>query len=177
MAGFELRGHMLGAQNPMTYDCLITNSQSVGVGDAVVLSGGYVLRASAAGRIWGIVVGIVDAKGIDLDNTKDSLDGTWVSSTKVYTAGDDNVTDDKIKAKVVADPFAIFYNDSDGSLTAADDWMLHDLASYRQASATEVAVGSGGQLQLIGRDPDNDADASKGLWRIAEWQGFAPALV
>ena len=43
MAGFTLRGHLLGADNPVVTEMIIANSQTVTVGDAVKASSGYVL--------------------------------------------------------------------------------------------------------------------------------------
>lgn len=172
MAGFELRGHMLGAQNPITYNIIIKNSQALVKGNSILMSGGFCTPATAGSLVFGIVVGIVDKNDIDLDNTaSDNYDGTWVSSTGTYTASSDNQTDKMVKAKIVADPFAIWYNDADANLTAAMEFQHFNLISKSQIDG-DTNTESYGQFQLLKRDPDGDADASKGLFRISEWQGF-----
>jgi len=172
MAGFEYRGQLNGSETPRIFNVPITNSAAVTVGDAVQLevlgSGGGCKRAAAGTEILGIVQGIVNKKGIDLDNADpNTFDGTWVSSTKTYTAASDNMTDKEIMAQVVVDKNSIFYNDSAGDLAAADILKFFDLADQDQV-ADQNGHDSGGALILIKRDPDGDGDASKGLFIIAE---------
>ncbi len=174
MAGFEYRGQINGAQNPILENLIIGNSVTVTVGDAVLLTTGFVaLGTSSSVGIYGVVVGIVNDKGIDLDSAKaDTYDGTWTSSSKTYVATADNQTDKKIKAVVCPDPMALWYNDSSGTLTTAmlkQHFKLSDEDQIDQ-STNAAAVG---QFQLWKLDPDEDADASKGLWRISLWQGEA----
>ena len=174
MAGFEYRGQINGAQNPILENLIIGNSVTVTVGDAVLLTTGFVaLGTSSSVGIYGIVVGIVNDKGLDLDSAKaDTYDGTWTSSSKTYVATADNQTDKKIRAVVCPDPMALWYNDSSGTLTTAmlkQHFKLTDEDQIDQGTNT-AAVG---QFQLWKLDPDADADASKGLWRISLWQGEA----
>lgn len=175
MAGFELRGHLLGAMNPAVTDVIIANSQTLKVGDAVNLqafsSGGGCMRADATDKVFGVCIGIVDKNGIDLDNTDTAnYDGTWTSSTKTYVAAADNMTDKTVKAKVVYDRYALFYNDSAGSLAVADEFKFFDVADQDQI-ADQDGHDTAGAFQLMKRDPDGDSDASKGIFRIAEWEG------
>lgn len=171
MAGFSLRGHLLGADNPVTRDLIIENSATVTVGDSVVDSGGFAALGTAGSKVLGVVAAIHDANGIDLDSTAtDNYDGTWTSSSQTYVASSDNQTDKQVKVKVIADPFALFYNDADDDLTAAQEMRFFDLISEDQID--QSSGGSTGQFQLWKRDPDGDGDASKGLFRIAEWAGF-----
>ena len=170
MAGFELRGHLLGSESPVVTEMIIVNSATVVVGDAVNVSAGFVQRATAGSKVLGIAAAIVSEKGIDLDNAPAAdFDGTWTSSSATYVAAADNQTDKKVKVKIIADPYALFYNDSAGDLANADEKLFLDLVSATQIA--DANAGSTGQFQLWKRDPDGDADASKGLWRIAEWQG------
>ncbi len=170
---FKYQGQLSGGkENPVTLPILIANSQDVAVGEALVMqtlsSGGGCLSASAGSKVIGICVGIVNADGIDLDNANPATyDGTWVSSTKTYTASSDNMTDKKVKALVVVDREALWNNDTAGDLAAADEFKFFDLTS-----ATQIANQNGddakGAFVLISRDPDGDGDASKGLFIIAE---------
>ena len=172
MAGFEYRGQLNGAENPVVLDVLIGASLTVKVGDAVKVyafsSGGGCSRASAGNLILGIVQGIVNKDGIDLDNADTSTyDGTWTSSTKTYAAASDNLTDKQIKAKVIVDTNALFYNDTAGSLAAGDEYKHFDLNDQDQIADQDGADAAGAFI-LIKRDPDGDGDASKGIFIISE---------
>lgn len=168
---FKYRGQLNGAENPVILTAIIANSQTVVEGRMTKLqvfsSGGGVLPATAGSTIFGFVQGIVDQKGIDLDNTKETLDGTWSSADKSYTASADNMTDKKIAAKVIIDPFALFYNDTAGDLAIADKFKFFDLATAAQV-ADQNGHDTAGAVQLMELDPDGDGDASKGIFRIAE---------
>ena len=176
---FEYRGQLSGgSENPVTMSVLIGNSSTVAVGEAVKLhvfaSGSGAIRATAGSKILGIVVGIVDKNGIDLDNTSSSnYDGTWTSSSKTYASTADNTSDKLIKALVVVDPNALWYNDSAGTLAVADEYKLFDLLSATQF-ADQDGADSAGAFLLIKRDPDGDGDASKGIFKIAETEIVAP---
>lgn len=172
MAGFEYRGQLNGAENPITLEVPIGNSATVKVGDAVKLvafaSGGGLTRATAGEEILGILTGIVDKNGIDLDNTStNNYDGTWTSSTKTYVASADNMTDKEIRGLVVVDKDALWYNDAAGNLAAADILKFFDLADQDQVADQDGADNAGAMI-LIKRDPDGDGDASKGIFKIAE---------
>jgi len=173
MAGFEYRGQLSGGkENPVTLSVIIGNSQTVKVGDAVKLvafaSAGGATRASAGEEILGICVGIVDKNGIDLDNTDpNNYDGTWTSSSKTYVATSDNMTDKTVKALVVVDKDALWYNDTAGTLAVADEYKFFDLTDQDQVANQDGADDSGA-LILMKRDPDGDGDASKGIFKLAE---------
>lgn len=172
MAGFQYRGQLNGAENPVTQDVVIANSATVTVGDVVTMtalgSGGGCSRAAAGNRVLGVVVGIVDNNGIDLDNTSTSnYDGTYTSSSQTYAASSNNKTNKLVKAKVNIDKYSIFYNDTAGDLAAADDFKYFDLADQDQI-ADQNGHDTAGAFLLIKRDPDGDGDASKGLFVTTE---------
>lgn len=170
---FQYRGQLNGAENPVLLTIPIANSQTVVSGRAVKMqvlsSGGGVMPATAGSKIVGIVVGLVDSAGIDLDNTKQTLDGTFSTSAKSYAAAADNMTVARVSAIVCVDKYSIWYNDTAGDLAAADDFKFFDLASAAQV-ADQNGHDTAGALLLIKRDPDGDADASKGHFIIAETQ-------
>lgn len=181
MAGFEYRGQLSGAQDPVTLPVLIGNTQTVKVGDAVKLvafaSGGGLCRATAGEEVLGILVGIVDKNGIDLDNTStDNYDGTWTSASKTYTSASDNTSDKLVKGLVVMDKEALWYNDSAGTLAAADEFKFFDLTDQDQI-ADQDGADNAGAFVLIKRDPDGDGDASKGIFKIAEHELDAYAQI
>lgn len=172
MAGFEYRGQLNGAENPVTLTVPIAASATVKVGDALQLedfsSGGGCKRAAAGTEVLGICLGIVDRNGIDLDNTSTAnYDGTWTSSTKTYVAAADNMSDKKVACLVVVDKNALWYNDTAGDLAAADILKGFDLADQDQIADQNGADGLGA-FRLVKLDPDGDGDASKGIFMIAE---------
>ena len=177
MAGFSLRGHLLGAQNPILENLIITDSQTVTVGDAVDMTDGFVTVCDADDRIYGIVVGLVDKDGVDLNNPHVSYSGTYTDSTNTYVAANDNEAVDKVKAVVCPDPYALWYNDSDATLTTAmlkEHFSLVD-EDQVDGDSNHAAVG---EMQLWKLDPDEDSDASKGLFRIScsQLHAFEPEL-
>ena|SRR3990167_5758917 len=176
MAGFEYRGQLNGAENPVVLDVVIANSSTVKVGDMLNLeafsSGGGVQRVAATEKVLGVCIGIVNKDGIDLDNADvASYDGTWTTSTKTYVASADNKTDKLVKAMLIVDTFSLFYNDSAGTLAAADELKYFDVADQDQV-ADQDGHDTAGALQLIKRDPDGDGDASKGIFRMVETELF-----
>lgn len=170
---FQYKGQLSGGkENPVKLKVKIANSNTVQKGDAVKLqalsSGGGIIRATAGSKVLGIVDGIVDKNGIDLDNSSaDNYDGTWTSSSKEYTAAADNMTDKQVAALVTVDPEALWYNDAAGDLVAADEYKFFDLTSESQI-ADQNGHDTAGAFILIKRDPFGDEDASKGIFKIAE---------
>jgi len=171
MAGFEYRGQLNGAENPVTLDVAIKNSATVKVGDMVYNDASGATRATSSTLILGVVVGIVNAKGIDLDNADTATyDGTWTSSTQTYAATSDNQTDKKVRVKVIADENSIWYNDSDGAFTnPGDEHQFCDLLDHDQVDESETSA-TAGQVFIVKLDPDGDGDASKCLVKIARSQ-------
>lgn len=171
MAGFEYRGQLNGAENPRTLDCAIKNSATVKVGDMVYNDGDGITRATSATLVLGVVVGIVNDDGIDLDNAStDTYDGTWTSSSKTYVAAGDNMTDKKVRAKVIADENALWYNDADGNFTDPGDCHLFcDLADHDQVDESETSA-TAGQVFIVKLDPDGDGNTSKCIVKIARSQ-------
>jgi len=173
MAGFEYRGQLNGSENPVTMDVVIKNSATVAVGDAVYNDANGITRATSSTEVLGIVVGIVNANGIDLDNAPvDTFDGTWTSSTQTYVASSDNVTDKKILAKIIVDPNALFYNDANGDFSNYHKGLLVKLTDHDQIAQSTVSA-TVGQFFIVKLDPDGDADASKCIVKIAWTQTLA----
>jgi len=170
---FTYKGQLNGAENPVIRDVLIKNSASVAVGEALLFNEGAD-SATAGSKILGICVGIVDKDGIGLDNTSWSIDGTWVSSTKTYTAAADNMTVGLVRAKVITDKNALFQCDANASISAAEECMKFNIAS-----ATVIDGGAGvdaaGQFELVKYDPTGEGDASMGTYKICESYGDAYA--
>lgn len=170
---FTYKGQLNGAENPVIRDFLIKNSASVAVGEALMFSSGAD-SASTTAPILGICVGIVDKDGTGLDNTATTVDGTWVSSTKTYTAANDNMTVALVRAKVITDKNALFQVDADASISAAEEGMKFDLASATQMAGA-AGVDEAGQFELVKYDPTGEGDASMGTYKICESYGDAYA--
>lgn len=167
---FTYKGQLNGAENPVIRNFLIKNSASVAVGEALAFSSGAD-SAAAGDKILGICVGIVDKDGIGLDNTSWTIDGTFVSSTKTYTAAADNVTVGYVRAQVITDKEALFYNDSDATMTPIMEGQKFNLTSATQIDG-DTNVDAAGQFELV---KWNSADASAGTFKICESYGDAYA--
>lgn len=165
---FTYKGQLNGAENPVIRNFLIKNSASVAVGEALTFSSGAD-SAAAGDKILGICVGIVDKDGIGLDNTSWTIDGTFVSSTKTYTAAADNMTVGFVRAQVITDKEALFYNDSDATMTPAMEGQKFNLTSATQIDG-DTNVDAAGQFELVKWDA---ADASAGTFKICESYGDA----
>jgi hypothetical protein len=167
MAGFEYRGQLDGAENPVTIDVAIKNSATVKVGDAVYNDASGATRATSSTQILGIVAGIVDRNGIDMDNSSITVTGTWTSSTQTYVASSTNMTVDKVRVKLICDENALFYNDADGDFTnPADQGQFVGLLDHDQIDESDTSA-TVGQMFIVKLDPDGDGDASKCIVKIA----------
>jgi hypothetical protein len=172
MAGFKYRGQISGAQDPILENLIISSSDTIVVGDAVSISAGFIIPATSSTINYGICVGIVSNKGIPLDNVPSSeYDGVWTSSSGTYVATSDNETDKKVRAVVCPDPYALWYNDTSGTLTTAMLKLKFTLTTAAQISYS-TSSATDGDFQLWKLDPDEDGDASKGLFRLSTWQGW-----
>ncbi len=146
------------------------NTKTVVVGEAVKIdtfsNGGGALRITAGDKVLGIVVSIVDSNGIDLDNTRQTLHGTWTSATRTYVSASDNLTVDGVMVGVVMDKNVLWYNVTAGTLAYADEYKFFDILSATQI-ADQNGADAAGAFQLIERDADL---ATAGLFRISESQ-------
>lgn len=162
MAGFSFRKNLLTKDSPTILEFIIDNSDTITIGDAVMINtDGHVVVATAGEEVLGIAVGVVDknGKGISPDS------GTLAD----YTVDADNETVDQVKVQVIVDKYSLFSNDSNGTLATTNLMQFFDLTSESQIDASS-ASDTTGQFQLVGLNPDGDSDASKGLFRIAESQ-------
>ena len=162
MAGFQYRKSLITKDEPTLVYFIIDNSSTITIGDAIMIdSNGHAVVATAGEEIAGIAAQVVDKNGIAIE--PDS------GTTDTFTVESDNETDKMYKVGIIMSPFALFSNDSSGTLATTNLLQFFDLTdedTINQSSASDTS----GQFQLIGLDPDNDGDASKGLFRIAESQ-------
>jgi len=113
--------------------------------------------------IVGVCTGVVDGdeKAIAPDS----------GSTNTWTLEDDNQTVDGYKvAFIPALPNYLFYNDTSGDLTATMEFQYFYITSESQVDGSSGTDSHVEQFRLISRDPDGDADASKGLFQIVQSQ-------
>jgi hypothetical protein len=176
MAGFSYRGQINGKDNPIEELLIIGNSQVVKVGDAVSMSSGFIIPATSSTRIYGICIGLANSKNIDLENAHVVKTGTYTNSTQSYTAASDNQTVDKICAVVIPDSNSLWYNVTSGSLTTAMLKLFFPLTSVNQINQGSSSA-TVGQFQLWKLNPDEDGDATKGLFKLAAPQtlSFTPS--
>jgi|GEM_PF-5697584 len=161
MAGFQFRKSMISKDEPILFYFIVDNSDTLTVGDAVMLnSDGHVVVATAGEEVLGIV------QGVCTYNTHLPI-ATDSSTTDTWTVDSDNETVDMAQAVVIMDKNALFSIDVASDLATTNLMQFFDLTdedSINYSSASDTT----GQFQLIGLDPDSDGDASKGLFRIAE---------
>ena len=180
MAGFIPRSMQGGDDSGETRDFVITNSTTITIGDAVRLASGFIALADQTNRPLGVVTGIVKRESTNANDPTlplgtdaiGSVSGTRTGNpgnvgSETYASASDNQTVDMVMARVLVDPSQEYYNDSDGTLTAAMIGTYFDcLAASDQIDQSSTSTT--GQFVLMAIDPDNDADASKGIFRIAE---------
>lgn len=172
---FEYRKNLLGAPSaPTPVKILIANSTTLKIGQmARVNTGGLVVPAGVGNPILGMVVGLIDNNGTPVDsfqyggNTGHSNSG----DDTIVTASDNATRTLAVFAEImVATEGILFYNDADGDLAQTNLLQMFDLVSTSDQVSQASASDTNGQVQLLELNPDNDADASKGLFRVAEPQ-------
>jgi hypothetical protein len=162
MAGFIYRRSMISADQPQLFYFIIDNSDTISVGDAVMLNtDGHVVVATAGEELLGVVQGVVDANGLPVSCDSGTVD-TW-------TVDSDNETVDMCKAAVILDKYALYSHDVGTDLATTNLMQFADITNEHAINYSSLS-DSNGQFQLVGLDPDSDGDASKGLFKIAESQ-------
>ena len=162
MAGFSPRKSLITKDEPTLLYFIIDNSDTIQIGDAIMINtDGHAVVATAGEEVAGIAVQVVDKNGKAVDCDSGTTD-TW-------TVESDNETDKAYEVGIIASPFMLFSNDSDDTLATTNLMMFFDLIDENTIDASS-ASDSNGQFQLVGLDPDGDADASKGLFKISESQ-------
>lgn len=174
-AGFFFRQNIYGLEHPAIQRYIIGNSSTISIGDAVrINNAGFLVRAAVGEAIAGVVNGIVDANGVNVFSPRASgTTGTTLTPDDTVAVSSTNQSDAtrNIKADVIIDPAGVclFYNDNAGDLADTNRYQFADNDADADQTANSFSDANG-QWQLMVLDPDGDADASKGLWRIAENQ-------
>ena len=171
--GFNFRYNLAGRTSGIQRQWIIADSQTITVGDMVELNSGYVALVGAGSPIMGVVIGLVDKNGINMDNSKLAIAGTsasYTSSTKTTVAGSDNTTTDYLKAVVDIDPFSVWSGATDNASTdtqASLAGCYTDLVAGSDQADDDTAAVTLAQLFIWGADPENSA---YNLYSIAEHQ-------
>ena len=184
---FEYRKNLLGGgEAPTPLKVLVANSTTIKIGQmARVNTSGLAVPAGVGNPILGQVVGLIDNNGTPVNSFG------YTGATGHTNSGDDTVVTASNNATRALAVFAeimvglgsiVFFNDASGDLAQTNLLQLFDLESNSDRVDQGTASDTSGQLQLVQLDPDNDADLSKGLFRVAEPQllghvGNATAVV
>ena len=175
--GFYPRGNLLGGANtPPSYDYIIANSVTIKIGDALLINeAGFVRRSAAGEPILGVCVGLVDVNGINVFSPRASgTTGSTLTPDDTLATSSTNQSDAvrNLKAQIQLDPagLLLYYNDADADLAATNDFQFYDSSAAGNQITGSTNLDTNGQWQLVKRDPDGDADLSKGLFRINESQ-------
>lgn len=144
-----------GVTHPNTEEVIITNSATIQIGDMVrSYVDGFVEVAVAARPILGVVVGVVDSKGLPIDPDSGTLD--------TYTVASDNETVDKKRAVVMTDRNAVFSGDVDGTIGTTNTSNLRgaslDLTDENSIAETSAVRNASAQLYGYGTDPDDSTN-------------------
>ena len=183
MANSDAKGFKLykkgdgNSAEPISLRYRAANSATLKVGDAVrINTSGFLVRSGTTAPVLGVLEAFEDSKGISPLSLihANNTGATFTNDDTVATASDNQTrTDNYIVGVVAFDPdgSCLYYNDADGDLATTNLMQMFDVAAAasNQISASSASEANG-QWQLILIDPDNDGDASKGLFRIAESQ-------
>lgn len=179
--GFYRYKNLSGTDAASTIDVRVANSVTLDLGDAVrVNTSGFLDTADAGETVAGILQGfkVITAGNVDGVNPFSlGADVTGLTLTDDYriavSASNQTRTDAYLVGVVEIDPAGsiLYYNDADEDLDATDDFAYFDVVSGSEGQIDASTVSNAnGQFQLVSRDPDNDGNASKGLFRINESQ-------
>jgi hypothetical protein len=173
--GFTFKYNLHGTSSGAVRQIIIASSQTISVGDLVLINNsGFVSVATAGNPIFGVVVALVDVNGVDMENSRVTKDGTYTASTRTYVASASNQTGAKFSAVVNSDKNAVWSAQPDAAIgTTTSSGNSAFLGSYTDIiSAGQPDENNAGnsfataaQLFIHGVDPDNTAH---GLYSIKE---------
>lgn len=173
--GFSFRQSLIGTEHPAPLNFILAGSATVKIGDLVRVNTAGLLVRCATGEVpAGVLVGIVDQNGMNVfsPRAQGTLGATLTYDDQIATASDNATNATKnLKGQVVIDTSGncLWYNDADGNLAQTNLFQFFDVANGNQVTQAS-ASDANGQVQLVELDPDEDGDASKGLFRINENQ-------
>ncbi len=178
--GFIYKGNLRGATTGIHKSFIINNSATITVGDMVALSSGYVALAGAGAPIFGVVIGLTDKNGVDLNNSRLALTGTsasWTSSTQTVVAGSNNSSTDYLRATIDCDPLSLWSATTDNASTdtqASLAGCYTDIVAESDQADDDTAATTQCQLFIWGVDPE---DSSRNIYSIAQHQLWGWTIV
>jgi|CXWL01.1.fsa_nt_gi hypothetical protein len=173
--GFFYRESLIGTGAPVIKKFRIGDTKTITHGDAVRLNTSGLIDIAGAGvPVLGVVVGLVDTNGINVlgQGYNNGTGATLTGDDTVLSASDNSTRASYVMAEVSLDVAgsALYYNDADGDLAQTNVGQLFDCVAASDQISQSTASDTSGSFQLLVIDPDGDADASKGLFRIVEHQ-------
>ena len=176
--GAKFKYNLAGRTSGILRTFIIDDSKTVTVGDFVIAgTTKFIGLATAGSNLLGVVVGIVDKNGINMDVSRYSLaQATWTSSTQVVVTGNANTTGDQISAIIDLDPFSVWSVEPDGAINTTSSsgkcgflGSYVDLADEDEVDETNNSAAYNVKAQLFcwGLDPE---DTTRGLYSIAQHQ-------
>lgn len=169
MAGFSYRKNLDGsAYVPSFHYNIGKNDVIFTVGDAVrINSAGFTDLVESTEQIYGFVQTVVDKNGASV------APDTGTTNTWTMNASNQTSTSYMYQVAVIpALPHYLFSCDSDTTLAQADIGEYFGINTTSDGILTSGHSDTPGTLefQLIGRDPDGNADASMALVRVIACQ-------
>ena len=169
--GAKFKYNLAGRTSGILRSFIIGDTKTITIGDFVHLEAGYVDPVDADEKILGVVVGITDKNGINMDNSKVTKEGTWTSSTQTVVTDSDNTSSEQVRALIDVDPFSVWSVEPDSTIGGTTGSNLAgyytDLADEDQVDENAIHQTTVYQLFTWGLDPE---DSTRGLYSIAEHQ-------
>lgn len=165
MSGFSYRKSLSGVnQAPAELQILGGNSVVFQKGDLIrVDQDGTAALVTTGDLVLGVCTGVVDKNGLPVDTDSGTTDTWTMNSANESTA--------TLKHKVQYIPALadyLFYNDSDDTLAQANLMQYFPVNDENDVNGSSSSDSTLDTVRLVEIDPDNDADASKGIWQIVE---------
>jgi hypothetical protein len=174
--GFVFKRNLKGTEHPGVEPFRVASSQTITVGDVVrINTSGLVVLVELGNAVLGVVRGIYDSnyKCMTSLGYSNNTGATITGDDTVTTASDNgSKTGEYVMVEVELDPAGenLYYNDADDDLAQTNVGQFFDILAASDQIDASSASDTSGQMQLIMIDPDADADASKGLFRVSEPQ-------
>ena len=177
--GFRLRKSLSGIEVGANLFGRIANSTTLKIGDFVrANTAGFIVRVGVGSPILGVCSGFRVTNRADNEGVNPFALGaptagaTLTEDDQIATASDNQTRVEFAVAEITVDVggHLLWYNDADADQARTNDYQFFDVNAAGNQVTQSTASDANGQVQLISRDPDGDADLSKGLYRIVEHQ-------
>lgn len=172
--GFYYEKNLLGNIGKILEPVVIKNSETISKGDMVKITPANGVELSGANsRILGVVDGFQDSDARPGERSEDITYSAGVVPD-TFVADADNETVDKVKARVIVTPFAIFSNEPDatiGTTTGSDKFGYNtDVVAASDQVDESDATTAAAQLFIYGTTKSDDGQTTYGLYMILRAQ-------